>query len=230
MPKRFGGGYCRLQMPLSLALGVRGTVAGHWLGRRGGGGGSGSPSNAPLVMIPDQATGIVPGGLVLVVLLTKGPCRARAQCRSPSEGLRTAVPCPRPPARERASAAPFAAAAARPVPQSLSVEPLSRVHVPVLWCRGPPAAQAPRRTFPGAASRFCIGLPASQWSWGGRGLVVGGRGAGAGGPPPSEGPVRGLVHAPPPPVASLQMGPCSTPCGTPSRVGCCRPRFCTPPG
>ena len=27
-----GGGYCRLQMPLKLALGVRGTVAGHRLG------------------------------------------------------------------------------------------------------------------------------------------------------------------------------------------------------
>ena len=35
-----GGGYCRLQMPLSLAPGVRETVAGHRLGalERGGGG------------------------------------------------------------------------------------------------------------------------------------------------------------------------------------------------
>ena len=35
-----GGGYCRLQMPLSLALGVRETAAGHRLGaleRVGGG-------------------------------------------------------------------------------------------------------------------------------------------------------------------------------------------------
>ena len=31
-----GGGYCRLQMPLRLALGVRGTVAGHRLAWRGG--------------------------------------------------------------------------------------------------------------------------------------------------------------------------------------------------
>ena len=30
--KAVGGGYCRLQMPLSLALAVRGTVAGHRLG------------------------------------------------------------------------------------------------------------------------------------------------------------------------------------------------------
>ena len=30
--KAVGGGYCRLQMPLRLALGVRGTVAGHRLG------------------------------------------------------------------------------------------------------------------------------------------------------------------------------------------------------
>ena len=34
-----GGGYCRLQMPLRLALGVRGTVAGHRLGALEGGGG-----------------------------------------------------------------------------------------------------------------------------------------------------------------------------------------------
>ena len=32
MPKRLGGGYCRLQTPLRPALGVRGTVAGHRLG------------------------------------------------------------------------------------------------------------------------------------------------------------------------------------------------------
>ena len=39
LPKRLGGGYCRLQMSLSLALGVRGTVAGHRLGALEGGGG-----------------------------------------------------------------------------------------------------------------------------------------------------------------------------------------------
>ena len=37
--KAVGGGYCRLQMPLRLALGVRGTVAGHRLGALEGGGG-----------------------------------------------------------------------------------------------------------------------------------------------------------------------------------------------
>ena len=36
--KAVGGGYCRLQMPLGLALGVRGTVAGHRLGVREEGG------------------------------------------------------------------------------------------------------------------------------------------------------------------------------------------------
>ena len=38
--KAVGGGYCRLQMPLRLALAVRGTVAGHRLGalEEGGGG------------------------------------------------------------------------------------------------------------------------------------------------------------------------------------------------
>ena len=41
-----GGGYCRLQMPLRRALGVGGTVAGHRLSARGGGGSP--PSNASL--------------------------------------------------------------------------------------------------------------------------------------------------------------------------------------
>ena len=35
--KAVGGGYCRLQMPLKLALGARGTVAGHRLGALEGG-------------------------------------------------------------------------------------------------------------------------------------------------------------------------------------------------
>ena len=38
--KAVGGGYCQLQMPLSLALAVRGTAAGHRLGGLEGGGGS----------------------------------------------------------------------------------------------------------------------------------------------------------------------------------------------
>ena len=42
-----GGGSCRLQMPLKLALGVRGTVAGHRLGALEGRGGTFSPFNAP---------------------------------------------------------------------------------------------------------------------------------------------------------------------------------------
>ena len=38
--KAVGSGYCRLCMPLALALAIRGTVAGHGLGalERGGGG------------------------------------------------------------------------------------------------------------------------------------------------------------------------------------------------
>ena len=42
--KAVGGGYCRLQMPLKLALGVRGTVAGHRLGALEGGAGGGLPA------------------------------------------------------------------------------------------------------------------------------------------------------------------------------------------
>ena len=43
-----GGGYCRLQMPLKLALAVRGTVAGHRLGALEGLRGGSPPSNAPV--------------------------------------------------------------------------------------------------------------------------------------------------------------------------------------
>ena len=49
--KEVGGGYCRLQMPLKLALAVGGAVAGHRLGALGGGGGGEGtfpPSNASL--------------------------------------------------------------------------------------------------------------------------------------------------------------------------------------
>ena len=47
-----GGGYCRLQMPPRLALGVRGTVAGRRLGALEGGGGGSSP---PFQCIPGAA-------------------------------------------------------------------------------------------------------------------------------------------------------------------------------
>ena len=50
--KAVGGGCCRLQMPLGLALAVRETVAGHRLSAPwsigGGGGATFSPSNASL--------------------------------------------------------------------------------------------------------------------------------------------------------------------------------------
>ena len=48
LSKAVGGGYCRLQMPLKPALGVRETVAGHRLGALESGGGGGYPSNASL--------------------------------------------------------------------------------------------------------------------------------------------------------------------------------------
>ena len=51
--KAVGGGYCRLQMPLSLALAARDTVAGHRLGAlEGGGGNLPPPSNTS----PDPGT------------------------------------------------------------------------------------------------------------------------------------------------------------------------------
>ena len=42
-----GGGYCRLQMPLTLVLGVRGTVAGHRLGALEKGGFQCIPGSSP---------------------------------------------------------------------------------------------------------------------------------------------------------------------------------------
>ena len=45
--KAVGGGYCRLQMPLKLALGVGETVAGHRLGGLEGGGGGFQCISAP---------------------------------------------------------------------------------------------------------------------------------------------------------------------------------------
>ena len=44
-----GGGSCRLQMPLSLAPGIRGTAAGHRLGALEWGGGGTSPPGQPLL-------------------------------------------------------------------------------------------------------------------------------------------------------------------------------------
>ena len=46
--KAVGGGYCRLQMPLMLALAMRGTVAGHRPGALEGVGGTSPSSNASL--------------------------------------------------------------------------------------------------------------------------------------------------------------------------------------
>ena len=54
--KAVGGGYCRLQMPLRLALGIRRTVAGHRLGAQEAGGG-----NLPLFQcIPAEGCAVPP--------------------------------------------------------------------------------------------------------------------------------------------------------------------------
>ena len=50
--KAVGGGYCRLQMPLKPALGVRGTVAGHRLGALEGVGGVPPPEDRVAVQGP----------------------------------------------------------------------------------------------------------------------------------------------------------------------------------
>ena len=66
--KAVGGSYCRLQMPLRLALAVRGAVAGHRLGalEEGGGGGKTLPLQciAGWQDVPacDQKTGLLKDG------------------------------------------------------------------------------------------------------------------------------------------------------------------------
>ena len=50
--KAVGGGCCRLQMPLKLALAVGGTVAEHRLGALEGGGGGGGGQIPPFQCIP----------------------------------------------------------------------------------------------------------------------------------------------------------------------------------
>ena len=54
--KAVGGGYCRLQMPLRLALGVRGAVAGRWLGALEGGDGGSPPFQGIPAPHPQTAT------------------------------------------------------------------------------------------------------------------------------------------------------------------------------
>ena len=64
--KAVGGGYCRLQMPLTLALGVRGTVAGHRLGALEGGGGGQPPPPLQCIAghgsVGNMAQGLLGGG------------------------------------------------------------------------------------------------------------------------------------------------------------------------
>ena len=66
-----GGGYCRLQMPLRMALGVRGTVAGH-RSSEGGGGGDASP--------PFQC--IRGAGVYMMDVEEQGTCASRTQKHS----------------------------------------------------------------------------------------------------------------------------------------------------
>ena len=97
--KAVGGGYCRLQTPLRLALAVRGTVAGRRLGAlKGGGGGRGSPlSNASLAIealspcCGGAGSGAGGGG--------GGQGRIRMAIRPPPRGGGPSQPPPPPPAR-----------------------------------------------------------------------------------------------------------------------------------
>ena len=58
--KAVGGGYCRLQMPLRLAVGARETVAGHRLGGLEGGGGIPPPLSHASLGHPRSSYGCQP--------------------------------------------------------------------------------------------------------------------------------------------------------------------------
>ena len=85
-----GCGYCRLQMPLKLALAIRETVAGRWLGALEGadGGGAGKPP-LPIVSCQTPPFQWIPGvpppppphspmqswsGVCISICLTRFPC------------------------------------------------------------------------------------------------------------------------------------------------------------
>ena len=83
--KTVGGGYCRLQMPLKLAVAVRETVAGHRLGALEGGGGGYLPPfqciSAP-ALLAIRGLFPIPWGLHRPV---KGPWMAPTSYSTPSD-------------------------------------------------------------------------------------------------------------------------------------------------
>ena len=124
-----GGSYCRLQMPLRLALAVKGTVAGHRLGAWRGGGGypppfqcipaSGSPS------VTHQCGGAVLGHGSEVSLVDGTPCATRGCDHTLHSAME--LPCAAAPefhmapaAQAERSAAPISAATVgRPAPSPI---------------------------------------------------------------------------------------------------------------
>ena len=88
--KAVGGGYCRLQMPLRPALGVRGTVAGRRLGALGKGGGVPPPPPMHLAPRPPPSLGRQTAGCSTHRL----PQARRHAVRAPpaSEGPREEAP------------------------------------------------------------------------------------------------------------------------------------------
>ena len=77
-----GGGYCRLQMPLRPALGVRGTVAGHRLGALGGGGGGTCPPVTQGVPAPPSHRGYLPPPFQCIPRSRRRSGSSRGSCGS----------------------------------------------------------------------------------------------------------------------------------------------------
>ena len=95
--KAVGGGYCRLRMPLSLAIAVRETVAGHRLSALEGGGGARPPpppSNASLrTGGPGGPFGWFPTAVVRLRAVSV-QCRAPAGRRMGRHGAESQRACP----------------------------------------------------------------------------------------------------------------------------------------
>ena len=82
-----GGGYCRLQTPLNLALAVRGTVAGHRLGALESGGGGAPP--LPLHPAPPMRSNVVLGRACCATLEA---APSRLPTHTSARGIRTGAP------------------------------------------------------------------------------------------------------------------------------------------
>ena len=172
--KAVGGGYCRLQMPLRLALGVRETVAGHGLGALEGG--------YPLPMHP------WPRARTQTSVPRTPPVRrrpAQTSCSGPSLQTPPAPPAPR--TITETARGEGGRPTHPPGPQMVRAAAPSSAPAP-----RPLAPPVPRRRSRGVRSPAGPFRPPSPIRWGMGRLPLDRRGRARVG-----GPVHGAVEAPP---------------------------------